>query len=115
MDLMPKACAQCGGQMSLPIVGRRTGLLLSTCRECGTTVKSATPQVAPTPSEPNHSAMFLPSTMAPEPRPVRTGAMDRFQRAAMSGTLRKAIERNRQQVRAASAIDPKLKQIGGDR
>lgn len=115
MDLMPTRCPKCGDKMSTPVPGRRTGLLMSSCRACGYTERSATPLVADAfkPSaEPAHGAMFLPSTSAPEPPPVKPGAMARFDRAAVGGTLRKEIQRNRRQVAEAASIDPKLKQLG---
>jgi hypothetical protein len=106
MDLMPTSCASCGGRMSTPLAGRRTGLLMSTCRDCGTTVHSATPQVA------DSVKPISRSTTAPEPARVKPGALDRFQRAAIAGTLREAIRRSRAHAAAAAAIDPKLKQLG---
>lgn len=113
MELMPKVCPECGGPMSTPIAGRRTGLLLSTCRDCRVTVHSSTPQVAESfKRAPDHSQMFRPSTSEPaQPRP-KTGAMDRFNRAAVGGTLRKAITQNKKQAAEAAAVDPKLKQLG---
>lgn len=43
------------------------------------------------------------------------GAFERFNRAQVGGTVRDAIKKNQQQLRQANAIDPKLRQVGGDR
>lgn len=117
MELMPTTCPKCGDQMSMPIPGRRTGLLISTCRngECLYTERSASPQVAESfkPSMPiaDHGAMFRPNTARPEPPRPRAGAMQRFQQAVVGGTVREAIQKQRQQARAAAAIDPKVHQL----
>lgn len=114
MELMPKVCTECGGPMSTPIPGRRTGLLLSTCRDCRLTIHSATSLVADAfkPAvDANHGGMFLPSTARPEPPKPRAGAMDRFDRALVGGTLRKVITQQRKQAAEAAEIDPKLQQL----
>lgn len=119
MELMPKVCPDCGGPMSTPIPGRRTGLLMSTCRDCRLTVRSATPLVAesfkPAVAS-DHAQMFRPDTSKPEPPRPRPGAMSRFNQAVVGGTVRKAIQQQRREASAAAAIDPKLKQLAdGDR
>jgi hypothetical protein len=117
MELMPTTCPKCGDRMSTPIPGKRTGLLITVCRngECLYTERSATPQVAelfkPAPAAADHGRMFLPSTSKPEPPRPRAGAMQRFNQAVVGGTVREAIVKQRQQARAAAAIDPKLHQL----
>lgn len=60
---------------------------------------------------------------APSARPQRLplsdgyekpGAFQQFNDAFFRGDTRKAIQRARAQQRSANAVDPKLKQIGGD-
>ena len=58
--------------------------------------------------------MFTPSTTEPEPPPVKTGAMQKFDRAVAAGTVRKAIQSARKQAEVANAVDVKLRAIGGD-
>ena len=117
MVLMPTRCPKCGDKMSTPVPGRRTGLLMCSCRACGYTERSATPLVAesfkPVVPVSDHAQMFRPDTSRPEPPRPRPGAMQRFNQAVVGGTVRKAIQEQRKQAAAAAAIDPKLKQIGG--
>lgn len=119
MDLMPTVCPKCGDQMSSPIPGRRTGLLISTCRngQCLYTERSKTPVVAksfaPVMPVADHSRMFLPSMSAP-PRPAMKpqSAFGRFEEAQLEGTTRKVIASAKREADRAKAIDPKVKQLG---
>jgi hypothetical protein len=120
MELMPTVCPKCGDRMSTPIPGKRTGLLIATCRngECLYTERSATAQVAdafkPAPAA-DHARMFQPNTARPEP-PRVAGALERFEKAWMQRTLARELAKTRKTAAAAAAIDPKLKQLGeGDR
>lgn len=102
--------------MSTPLISRRKKLLMSTCRDCGDTVKGTSPVIVEgfTPVMPvsDHAGMFRPDTSRPEPPRPRAGAMQRFNQAVVGGTVRKAIRQERKQAVEAAAIDPKLKQLG---
>lgn len=117
MELMPTVCPKCGDVMSTPIPGRRTGLLISTCRngQCLYTERSATPVVAKsfTPVAPvtNHSRMVVPVTPT-LPRAAVQSAFERFEEAQLEGTTRKVIATAKREADRAKAIDPKVKQLG---
>lgn len=114
MILIPSTCPKCGDQLSTPIRSKsRAGMVVQTCRngECMHTVwTTAAYDLAPLPA-PQHGQMFAPSTSGPEPPKPHAGAMDRFNRAQVSGTLRKAITQQRKEAAAAAEIDPKLHQL----
>lgn len=97
-------CPQCGGPMSTPIRSPRTGCWNATCRSCWHFVHSTTPLEQPA-SPPDHARMF--ERQATETiRPVREGAMARFDREHTAGTVRKAIRQR--QVNN----DPRARQVG---
>jgi hypothetical protein len=91
------AVCRCGGRLSTPIVGRRTGLVISTCVACGASVHRAAPP-PPVPSRPR------------APR----GAFARFEQAYRSGAVRTVIWRAHRESTRANASDPRLRQIGAD-
>ena len=93
----------CGGDMSTPIRGRRTGIWRSTCKSCGTTQRDVEPSTHA--AEPNHTGMFLAQQTAQVRRTEAGGGLTPFDRAGVATAARNAILRAR---------DGKARQVGSE-
>lgn len=103
-------CPKCGGAMSSPIRSFRSpNTHVQTCRNvvCLHTTRTV---VAPA-EESRPRPVSLPIE-PPAPAPQPRSAIDLFERAYERGETRKAIARQRRQLRETSANDARQKQLG---
>lgn len=103
-------CPKCQNAMSTPIRGRRTGLWLSSCVECGFSTR-AQGESTPAPVQPNHGEMFR--QQAPEELRVVFGTFTKFNREQTASAARKAIL-TRRELEKANRQDGRLKAAGSD-
>lgn len=100
-------CAACGGAMSTPICGRRTGVWRSSCKSCGLTVRDVEPPSAPPVSD--HGGMFVALAAAQVRRTAPGAPLTPFDAKQTATAARNAILRFRHQGR-----DGKANQVGSE-
>lgn len=100
-------CPKCGGAMSSPIRSfRAPNTHVQTCRNalCLQTTRTVVTEA--------EEARPRPVSLPIEPPPQTRSAIDLFERAYERGETRKAIARQRRQMRETSAMDGRQKQLG---
>lgn len=101
-------CPQCRGEMSTPLLGRRTGLWLSTCCACGFFSR--------TQEQPSAAVLAFDHALNREDAPEHLNtrpAFSKFNRTGAAETARNAILKRRELERLNES-DGQLRRLGRD-